>query len=203
MHTRDSINFTAVDIFVKDIPSNTGSTTLNYWAIYGDNKGRVFKSLVATGTATSTGSGDPDDENSSVVVTKNIQLVNYISDNIVLDSASASRSTIANMIEINIGGETGTLDHYFSRISSIEAKDDMIIITGENKTVSGTTTYEAIVVGIRNADGTWTWKKLQNDTFTGNITDAAILNDDLRDIDAYCNTLALVGDKVNSHLSAI
>lgn len=176
MHTRDSINFTAVDIFVEDIPSNTGSTTLNYWAIYGDNKGRVFKSLVATGTATSTGSGDPDDENSSVVVTKNIQLVNYISDNIVLDSASASRSTIANMIEINIGGETGTLDHYFSRISSIEAKDDMIIITGENKAVSGTTTYEAIVVGIRNADGTWTWKKLQNDTFTGNITDAAILN---------------------------
>ena len=184
MHTRDSVQFTAVDIFVEEKNSstsgNTTTSTLEYWAFYGDNKGRVFKSLVATGTATTTGSGgtsdyhDPEDENSPVTTEKNLSLPSYISDTVVLDSNTTPKATIANMAEINIGGENGTLDHYFSRISSIEAKDDIVIITGENIGSSGNT-FECIVVGMCDENGNWTWKKIQNSTFTGDITDAMIL----------------------------
>lgn len=176
MHARDSIQFTAVDIFVEEQELTTqGKTQLKYWAVYGDNKGRAYLSLVATGTATGSGSGDPDDPNSDYKVDKDIQLVSYISDKPNIDGVAplADETIVSNMIEIQAGDHTGmyTLDVAFSRITSIEAKDDLVIITGQKAPGMG----EVIVIG-ECKDGAWYWKWVQNGSFSGEITDATIAN---------------------------
>lgn len=175
MHSRDSIQFTAVDIFVEERELSDTKNQLNYWAVYGDNKGRAYLSLVATGMATGSGTGDPDDENSDYHVDKDIQLVTYISDKVSTDGAMpiADETLVSNMIEIQAGDHTGmyTLDVAFSRIISIEAKDDLVIITGQKAPGMG----EIIVVG-ECKDGVWSWKWVQNGNFTGEITDAVIAN---------------------------
>ena len=174
-HSRDSIQFTAVDIFVEESDLSANKSLLKYWAVYGDNKGRAYLSLIATGTATGSGSGDPDDPDSDYQVDKDIQLVTYISDKVSTDGATpiADESIVSNMIEIQAGDQTGmcALDDFFSRITSIEAKDDLVIITGEKAPNKG----EIIVVG-ECKDGVWSWKWVQNGNFTGKITDAVIAN---------------------------
>lgn len=171
MHTRDSVKFTAVDIFVQETnkSSDGKTTTLEYWAFYGDSKGRVFKSLIATGTATSSGTGDPDDEDSKVTTTKNINLVSYVKDDIVNDQKDA-KSVVSNMRQI-VTDDGYTLDVAFKKITSIEAKDDMVIITGEKQEGLN----EIIVVGVCK-DGVWSWRWHENGDFKGDITDAMILN---------------------------
>lgn len=174
-HSRDSIQFTAVDIFVEESELSANKSQLKYWAVYGDNKGRAYLSLIATGTATGSGSGDPDDPDSDYHVDKDIQLVTYISDKVVTDGAApiADESIVSNMIEIQAGDHTGmyTLDVAFSRITSIEAKDDLVIITGQKAPGMN----EIIVIG-ECKDGVWSWKWVQNGNFTGEITDAVIAN---------------------------
>ena len=175
MHSRDSIQFTAVDIFVEEKELSDNQNQLNYWAIYGDNKGRAYLSLVATGVATGSGSGDPDDPNSDYHVEKDVQLVSYISDKVTTDGAApiADETIVSNMIEIQAGDQTGmyTLDVAFSRITSIEAKDDLVIITGQKAPGLN----EVIVIG-ECKDGVWSFKWIQNGYFSGEITDAVIAN---------------------------
>ncbi|MBQ7115779.1 MAG: hypothetical protein IJN94_05135 [Clostridia bacterium] len=175
-HSRDSIQFTAVDIFVEERELSDTKNQLNYWAVYGDNKGRAYLSLVATGTATGSGSGDPDDEDSDYHVDKDIQLVSYISDQVTSMNGAvplADESIVSNMIEIEAGDATGmyTLDVAFSKITSIEAKDELVIITGQK----APNMPEIIVVG-ECKDGVWSFKRVQNGNFSGEITDATIAN---------------------------
>ncbi len=176
MHGRDSIQFTAVDIFVEEKTTASEKTKeLNYWAVYGDNKGRAYISLVATGTATGSGSGDPDDPDSDYHFDKDIQLVSYISDQVTTANGAVplEETVVSNMIEIEAGDHTGmcTLDVKFSKITSIEAKDELVIITGQKAPGMG----EIIVIG-ECKDGAWSWKWIQNGSFTGEITDATIAN---------------------------
>ncbi len=175
MHGRDSIQFTAVDIFVEEKDTNVDNKKeLKYWAVYGDNKGRAYLSLVATGTATGSGSGDPDDPDSDYHFDKDVQLVSYISDQVTTDGVAPIDDTIvSNMIEIQAGDHTGmhTLDVAFSRITSIEAKDELVIITGQKAPGLN----EVIVIG-ECKDGVWSWKWIQNGYFSGEITDATIAN---------------------------
>ncbi len=172
MHGRDSVQFTAVDLFVEEKPTATeGKNELKYWAVYGDSKGRAYMSLVATGTATGTGEGDPDDPDSTYEVDRDIQLVTYISDQVTpVGVALMDDSIVSNMQEI-VTDDGYTLDVAFSKITSIEASDNLVVITG----VKQKGLKEIIVVG-QCTDGVWSWKWHQNGEFTGDITDAVIAN---------------------------
>ena len=173
-HARDSVQFIAVDLVVEAQNANIRSSTsqLSYYAYYGDSKGRVFRSLVATGTGTVS---DQLDENGDPVVTKAIELVPFIKDNSTTISGKYTvggvETDYAGMEEIKVGGKS--LSAYFSKIGTIDAKDDMIIITGEAATKGA---VEIIIVGIRNPDtGNWEYHAVQNDNFTGIINDASII----------------------------
>ena len=95
-------------------------------------------------------------------------LVPYITD---VPTSIESRSTApSQMVEITIGGKG--LDQYFKNIGTIDAMDDLVIITGEM--ASGGEEY--IVVGVRNPDtGVWTYRAVRNCGFTSVINDAAIV----------------------------
>ena len=165
MHGRDSVQFTAVDLIVENIKSSETSTsyTVDYYAYYGDSKGRVFKSLVATASGTSSGAvgeGDASDIGA--------ELVPYITDT---PTTTETRSTApSQMVEITINGQG--LDTWFSKIVTIDAMDDLIIITGIMRNGG----YEYIVVGTKDATtGTWTYRAVKNCGFTSIINDAAIV----------------------------
>lgn len=163
MHGRDSIQFTAVDIIVENVKASETSEdyTINYYAYYGDNKGRVFRSLIATGSGTSSGGAMDANEAGAA-------LVPYISD-VPTQIASLAADTPSQMVEITVNGKG--LDEIFSKIVTVDCMDDMVIITGEMK--SGGAEY--LVVGVRNADtGNWTWRKVYNCGFTDIINDATI-----------------------------
>ena len=173
-HKRDSVQFVAVDLVVEAQNTNIRSSTsqVSYYAYYGDNKGRVFRSLVATGTGTVS---DQVDENGDPIVSKSIETVPFIKDNTSTISGKYTvggvETDYAGMEEIKVGGKS--LSTYFSKIGTIDAKDDMIIITGEAATKGA---VEIIIVGIRNPDtGKWEYHAVQNGTFTGIINDACIV----------------------------
>ena len=179
-HKRDSVQFVAVDLIVEAQNTNIRSSTsqVSYYAYYGDNKGRVFRSLVATGTGTDTGTVDP--ETGDPIVSKAIETVPFIKDTTY--AGTDGKYTVggvevpyAGMEEIKVNGKS--LSTYFSRIGTIDAKDDMIIITGEAATKGA---VETIIIGIRNPDAQpnedpWTYYAVQNGTFTGIINDACIV----------------------------
>ncbi len=165
-HSRDSIQFTAVDLIVENVKASETSTAyeINYYAYYGDNKGRVFRSLVATGSGNSTGAeGDMDAAEAGA------SLVQYISDTPTQIETMAAGEP-AKMIEITVGGET--LDNYFSEIVTIDTMDDLVIITGKMRNGG----QEYIVVGTKDANsGNWSYRLVSNCGFTSIINDAAIV----------------------------
>ncbi len=163
-HDRDSIQFTAVDLNSEtEFVSGASTGTKNYYAYYGDNKGRVFKSKVATSQVTITSSNDEN-----VVMTENTSLVGFIADTTYAGTAAVP----AQMEEIKINGET-SLSTYFSKIVTIVANEDMVIISG---TAKDSTTPLAVVVGTKDASNNWTWKRVQLTSYTGlNIYTTKIL----------------------------
>lgn len=163
-HSRDSVQFTAVDLIVENEKQSETSSDyeINYYAYYGDNKGRVFRSLVASASGSSNSEGEMNAAEAGA------SLVPYITDT---PTSIESRSTApSQMVEITIGGKG--LDQYFKNIGTIDAMDDLVIITGEMAS-SG---EEYIVVGVRNPDtGAWTYRAVRNCGFTSVINDAAIV----------------------------
>lgn len=200
-HKRDSVQFIAVDILVesKNTATSVGdSSELSYYAYYGDNKGRVFRSLVATGTGRSVpvlgDDGNPlVDENGDPVLTvdSSVELVPFIKsktatlkgtvygdqfDNNTKDTIGGVENVPYSSMEeikVSVGNTQKPLSDYFSRIGTIDIKDEIIIITGAAKTKGA---FETIVIGIKDADtGVWTYYAVQNGTFTGIINDACIV----------------------------
>lgn len=123
-HARDSVQFTCVDISIVHI-----EPFYCYYAYYADNKGRVFRSLVAY---KGTDGGNPN-------------LMSYVSDEIIEPCPLSSegdytdKSTplgylynndVGRMEEIKIGGQS--MSQYFKEIKSIVCDDDHIVITGES-----------------------------------------------------------------------
>ena len=151
-HERRSIQFTAVDIN-SEIEKTTDTTGKKiYYAYYGDNTGRVFKSKVATSEITITSSNDDE-----IVMTENTSLVEFIAD----DTYSGSATAPATMEEIKIG--TQSLSTYFSKIVTIEASNDMVIISGDS--AGGRL---AVVVGVIDSKtNQWTWKCVKLTAHTG------------------------------------
>ncbi len=167
MHRRQSVDFTAVDLVVESQKADEKdeSVTLNYYAYYGDSTGRLFKSLVATGTGTDT---KVPDENGDTIVTENVKLVSFIKD--LTYAGSTPTNTVGEMEEIKVQGQS--LSQVFDEILTIDATNDLIIVTG-----TSTGDRECIVVGQKSSDGnnTWTWKRIYNGNFRGIINDAVIV----------------------------
>lgn len=121
-HTRDSVQFTAVDIGIQytntSPDENNPQEKATYYAYYADNKGRVFRSKVATRTSSATVAGTP---------TK----VNYISDIIVSagDSRLAS-DTVGYMEQLTLPGSKQFVD-LFDSITSLVVEGNMIFISGK------------------------------------------------------------------------
>ena len=137
-HARDSVQFTCVDISVVV----SGDTTY-YYAYYADNKGRIYRSLVAT-----RGKDAPA-----------ATMVNYISDK----SSSPGIEDVIYMEEQTfvVGEWTMKGSNYFEKINTIAAHDDLIVITGKSK--SQTTWKVNILVGVidkENPTAAPTWKLL-------------------------------------------
>ena len=166
MHGRDSVQFTAVDLLVENVKTSETDKnyTVNYYAYYGDNKGRVFYSLVASASGTS--SGEVGDANADEI---GASLVPYISDT-PTHIASVAADTPSQMVEIYVDGQG--LDKIFSKIGTIDVMDDLIIITGPMQNGG----EEYIVVGVKDpATNNWSWRKVKNCGFTSIINDATIV----------------------------
>ncbi len=155
-HERDSVQFTAVDINVENDSKteNATSQTRRYYAYYGDNKGRLFRSLVATSTVSVQGAGSGED----ITTTEDINLVSFISDNTYAGTVAAP----STMEEIKLG--TTPLSEYFSQIVTVDAHDDIIVVSGSPKTA---TTKNCVVVGVMDGSGSWTWKVVYLGGFQG------------------------------------
>ncbi len=124
-HARDSVQFTCVDISVVQ----SGDTSY-YYAYYADNKGRVFRSLVAT-----RGKDDAAAE-----------MVEYISDK----STSPGIEDVSYMEEQTIlhNSKTEKIGYFFESIKSINSYDDVIIITGHSRGVDETDGTLKVAVGV-------------------------------------------------------
>lgn len=168
-HSRDSVQFTAVDLLVEQEKTGNNSVNLEYYAYYGDNKGRVFKSLVARGTGTTDANVDngSNNEDEDVIVTSNIETVPFIKD---LTYSGSENASAGSMEEIKINGES--LSEYFEEVNTIDATNNLVIISGKK---SDTADGEYFVVGVRETDGSWNWRAVKNGEFNDVINDAAVI----------------------------
>lgn len=168
-HSRDSVQFTAVDLLVEQEKTGNNSVNLEYYAYYGDNKGRVFKSLVARGTGTTDSNVDngSNDKDEDVIVTSNINTVPFIKD---LTYSGSENASAGSMEEIKINGES--LSEYFEEVNTIDATNNLVIISGKK---SDKAKGEYFVVGVRETDGSWNWRAVKNGNFNDVINDAAVI----------------------------
>ena len=134
-HARNSVQFTGVDISVEN---NSGN--LSYYAYYVDNRGRVFRSLVATKAS---------DANKPT-------LVSYVAS---LSNAKADEAP-SKMVEM----WPGTNNNPIEKITSIKCYDDYIIVVGHPK--SEATAFNIVVGKIGTAGATPTWKTVTIDGLT-------------------------------------
>ena len=173
LHTRQSVRFTAVDIMLLESGQTGTAANLEYYAYYGDSTGRLFKSLVAKGTATYNG----NDENDDLNVTRNVTCVNYVADlqltNKIKTTGSGYEGAGAPqgyMEEVKIGTEH--FSKYFSEITNIDIYGETIIVCGKPAS-SSTSGY--IVVGTVDDYGNITFKTVPLLNSSATVTDTDIV----------------------------
>ena len=125
-HTRNSVQFTAVDISVENI-----NGVKNYYAYYVDSRGRIFRSLVATKAS---GASKPT-------------LVSYVASLSNTNAASAP----SKMVEM----WPGTNNNPIEKITSIKCYDDYIIVVGHPKSDSTAFNIVVGKIGAAGATPTW------------------------------------------------
>ncbi len=178
-HSRQSVDFTAVDLVVESMKADEDkdkTVTLNYYAYYGDSTGRLFRSLVATGKGTDETNYDGSDNSfDNTIVKSDVSLVSFIKDTTYAGTTdlSALSVTTGEMTEILVQGQS--LSSIYDEILTIDATNEMVIVTGEAKTINGQRQRECIVVGTRDDSGAWTWKRIYNGNFKDVINDAVIV----------------------------
>ncbi len=182
-HSRKSVRFEAVAVNSETITSNnTGSK--KYFAYYADNEGNLYRSLVATAEVkkVTVNNSQGKEDQDAIQATETVSLVSYIA-----DTASTSNETSMNPVYLD-ANKTKQFKDVFSKILSIEAEEDLIIVMGIPK--SGDT---FMYVGVRNdvtstttnADGekitsvvsyTWSWRgiKIKNYNYASGIKCATI-----------------------------
>ncbi len=162
-HDRNSVQFTAVDINTESTSISDTSETKYYYAYYGDNQGRLFRSLVATASVNFV-----SEDGEEVVTSQSTNLVDFIADTTFSEVKDSSGNVLSatppsRMEEIKIGG-TIPLSDYFSEIVTIDTHDDIIVVSGSPKTSS---TLNCVVVGVKDTGGNWSWKVVYLGGFQG------------------------------------
>ncbi len=171
-HDRRSIQFTAVDLLVENQKANITDSTVNvnYYAYYGDNTGRVFRSLVAKGKGVD--QGETNGTVNEAVVT-DLNMVPYIRD---IEFSKTAGDGDAIMYEIKTH-DGKSLQHYFKNIGTIDISGTTILITGE---MSATIDGEYIIVGIKEEgapaeNGGYNFYAVKNGSFKDKIYDAEVV----------------------------
>lgn len=183
LHARESVRFTAVDLYTVspyDTSEGSGAATVaevdgekEYYAVYGDSRGKAFISKIATATFEEDTSGNQtSDTEEKVDVKEKVELFTGESAVQAKEDTDLSDDALNGMFEIKVNG--ATLDTIFNEIKTISIENDIMIITGSQKT---TTTVEKFVVGTRSGDenNNWTFKIIDNGTFTDVVQSAKII----------------------------
>lgn len=176
LHARESIRFTAVDLYTVaphlEIDSSGAATvadvtaTKQYFAVYGDSNGNAYYSKIATATVTADTDADEEaSEDVSLCTGDNAVPLTPVTAK-DLDEGSNG------MCEIKVGGKQ--LSEFFSEIKTISVENDIMIITGPQKDAN---TVEQIVIGTRSGDDTneWNFKVVKNGTFKSIINCAKVI----------------------------
>lgn len=158
-HERENIRFTAVDLISFTEPG-TGQKV--YQAIYGDNHGKLYFSTVATSKVTNT-SGT---EGGAVESDVKLLTLSAASDVLELTYSDSDPTAI-------IG--TTSFSTIFSEITSIEAGEDIVIVTGPS--VDGGIEQFAVFERPDHNSNNWTLKRVYNGTFKGVVNKAMLLGD--------------------------
>jgi hypothetical protein len=138
-HTRDSVQFTCVDISIEYTKSgNTENAT--YYAYYADNKGRLYKSKVATKSTTVGGASSTP------------QLVSHIAD----EPYDGTRGAPSYMEQIYVNGNP--VGDYFSKITTVSCEGNYIIVGGHSKDSNFNLVIGTIQQSADQLSNTVTWK---------------------------------------------
>ncbi len=191
-HDRRSIQFTAVDLLVENQKTSWDSDNIDvsYYAYYGDNTGRVFRSLVAKGKGKNQSTEDQVNE----ATITGLKKVSYIKDLTFVQPDDESVETLidhdVNALneKVNLKNEASemyeikthdgkSLQYYFKNIGTIDISGTNIIITGEMSPTSG---GEYIIVGIKEdgapaENGGYNFYAVKNGNFTDKIYDAEVI----------------------------
>lgn len=132
-HSRANVRFEQVGLNAETSKTSDTTGTKKYYAYFSDNTGNLYKAHVATSTVNSSGSG----ENATA------------SENVTLHTIADTALT-----KIQVNGQN--MNQIFSKIVSIVAKEEIIIITGSPVAGQG----NAIVVATKDGSGNWIWKKV-------------------------------------------
>ena len=159
LHSRESVRFTAVDLISFTEPG-TGNKV--YQAIYGDNHGKLYFSTVATSKVTNIGGTEGGAVESDVT----LLTLSAASDVLELTYSDADPTAI-------IG--TTSFSTIFSEITSIEAGEDIVIVTGPS--VNGGIEQFAVFERTDHNSNNWTLKRVYNGTFKGVVNKAMLLGD--------------------------
>lgn len=150
IHSRPSVRFTCVGINTETTQDASGTSgSKRYYAYYGDNSGKVYRSLVATSTASFQGGATEEDDTTN----ESITLVDKIPDTHV--SSPITSTSNNGLQEIKVGGNS--INEYFKEVVAIDAEEDIVIITGTPKDGA----YNIVVVGTRDSSNNWTWKTVK------------------------------------------
>lgn len=133
LHSRANIRFEKIALNAETTKTSDTTGTKNYYAYFSDNYGKVYKALVATSTVTATGSGEDSSATENVTIRR------------VLDSELAAN-------EVKVNGQS--VNYYFSEITSIDAKEEIVIITGSPASGQG----NMFLVATKDSAGNWQWK---------------------------------------------
>lgn len=156
LHSRESIRFTAIDL----ISFTDEAGTKTYQAIFGDNHGKLYFATVATAKVENT-SGEEEGGEETVT----LQQITYDS----LLELTYDDSNTASLVGAN------SFSTIFSEITSIEASEDMVVVTGPAK--DGGTEQFVVFVRPDPEVNVWTVKRVYNGTFKGIVNNAMILGD--------------------------
>lgn len=134
LHSRANIRFEKVSLNAETTKISDTTGTKNYYAYFSDNNGKVYRVLVATANVSATGSGDSASASETVTLRT------------VRDTELASS-------EIKVNGQP--VNYYFTDIVSIDAKDEIVIITGTPASGHGKNIF---LVATKDSAGNWNWK---------------------------------------------
>lgn len=170
LHARENIRFTAVGLFAL---TNMGTQTKDYYAVYGDNHGNAYYSIVATSKVEV---GEPKkDENGNIVYDESGEPVLESKESNVNLRTEKGGDALSTSEAYPVLINNQPLSQYFSEITTIEAEEGFVVISGiplEGK--------NEVIVILSLENGTWRFYSIENkdgsgNNFKGQINQAMLL----------------------------